>query len=81
MMHEHDDDGDAGHAKSWVGCRLSGTEPQVAPFLGRPPVSYNCRQFRGVPRLDDWYPYLVNSRSTLPGRTGISGNVGRADGH
>jgi hypothetical protein len=74
MMHEHDDDGDDGYATSWVGCRLLGTEPQVAPFLGRPPVSYNCWRFRGVPQHDDWYADPDEPTTMVPGRYQLMSN-------
>lgn len=55
MMHEHDEDGDAGWATSWVGCRLLGTDPPVAARPGLPSVAYNSWRFRGIPEQDDYY--------------------------
>jgi len=55
MMYEHDDDGDEGMATSWWGTRLLGTNPQVEPEEGHPPVSYNAWAFRHVPAEDNEY--------------------------
>lgn len=74
MMHEHDADGDEGLATSWVGCRLLGTEPQVAAPWGVPPVSYNCWSFRGVPDEDDWYYDIADPTTALPGKYQIMSN-------
>jgi len=55
MMWEHDDDGEEGLATSWVGNRLLGTRPAVAPPEGMPQVSYHAWRFRGVPEEDSTY--------------------------
>jgi hypothetical protein len=55
MMWERDDDGDEGHATSWVGTRLLGSVPEPEPSPDEPPVSYNAWRFRNVPPEDDEY--------------------------
>jgi hypothetical protein len=55
MMYEHDDTGEDGNATSWVGTRLLGAYPPVAPPEGQSPVSYNAWMFRHVPAQDDEY--------------------------
>ncbi len=55
MMYERDDDGDDKMATSWVGGRLLGAMPAVAPQAERSPVSYNAWRFRNVPAEDDIY--------------------------
>ncbi len=75
MMHERDADAEYGFAPNWVGCRLLGTEPQVVPQQGMPPVSYNCWRFRGVPEKDDWYVEAGDTTNTLlPGKYQIMSN-------
>jgi len=55
LMHEHDDDGDEGMATSWIGTRLLGVQPAVAPLLDQAPVAYNQWRFRNVPEEDSVY--------------------------
>jgi len=55
LMYERDDDGEEGLATSWVGTRLLGTVPEVAPQLDTAPVSYHAWRFRNVPARDDAY--------------------------
>ena len=74
MMHEHDADGDEGWATSWVGCRLLGTEPQVAAPFNKPPVSYNCWRYSHVPDCDDSYYDISDPTTLLPGKYQIMSN-------
>jgi len=72
MMYEHDADTDEGLAPSWVGVRLLGARPAVAPPVEQPPASYNAWMFRHVPEEDD--TYVDSNGDQQPGKYQIMSN-------
>ncbi len=74
MMYEYDEDGDEGMATSWMGARLLGTRPAVAPLLETAPVAYNQWRFRGVPEQD--VTYVTDTGETRPGKYQVMSNGG-----
>jgi hypothetical protein len=72
MMYEYDEDGDDGMATSWIGTRLLGVSPAVAPQPDRAPVSYNQWRFRSVPAHDD--EYVDDNGNPRPGKYQVMSN-------
>ncbi|MEZ4386958.1 MAG: FlgD immunoglobulin-like domain containing protein [Candidatus Krumholzibacteriia bacterium] len=72
LWYRHDDDGDAGQATSWVGCRFLSLAPAAAPAPGLPPVSYNQWRYRQVPPHDG--QWLDDDGEWQPGKYQLLGN-------